>query len=602
MTTDTTAPDLALQALRRTGVFRDLPDATIEDLARRAEIVMVEADVPLFAIGDRSDDLYVVVSGRLDVVQPDGAGGEIHLRRLSHGDTVGEIALIDGEPRSATVRAVRDAVLLRISRLAFEQTAQRDPAALLSVCRVLVRRARVPREEKAAPLIGLVPVSPRAPTARTAEALAAAMSPAERVICIDAAMVAERLGPGAAAGERPHDLTQWLDLVERDHDQIILIADSGDTPWTRHCIRAADTIVMIASATDSAREITLPGRLRESAHGSYDRRELLIVHPDAVKLPRGTRAFLDAAQVDAHHHVRLGVQADLARAARLLAGRGHGLALAGGAARGFAHIGVIRALRERRIPIDIVAGTSMGSIVAAQCAAGWSPDRMRDECRRYLVDSSPFDFTVPIVAATRGHRFQRMLQAFFGDTMMEDLWVRCATVSSSAVSASVVPHERGPVTYAVRASCALPGLLPPVVTGDDVLVDGVFLENLPVHVVKRMGAGRVIAVNVIPSSGKALAATAEDSALRHLGRLLNPFSGNHLPPVLHLAMQGFFLGAHHASAKAKDEVELYIEPDTSDIWFLDFGALDAAIVTGYEAARRAMDSRPRGHGLGTEIA
>lgn len=388
---------------------------------------------------------------------------------------------------------------------------------------------------------------------------------------------------------------------------MILQADREDNVWTRHVIREADIILLLADATDRPHEVILPGRLVSPRQGSFDRRELVLVQPDGLSLPRDTRRWLDRMHVDGHYHVRLGKTADMARIGRMLAGRGHGLALGGGASRGFAHIGAIRELIKARIPIDIVCGTSMGSIVAAQVACGWSPQKMQEESRRYLVDSSPFDFTMPLVAATRGHKFEHMLEAFFGNAQLEDLWIRCGTVSASLVHANVVPHFKGSVAHAVRASCALPGLLPPLVVENDILVDGVFLENLPVRVTRQMGAGRLIAVNVLSGTTSAMnssfaSLTEKHGFLRQVGNMINPFAGPRPPPIIDFTMQGFFLGAHHTSAQAKEEVDLFIEPDTNQFWFLDFSILDAAIAEGEIAARKALDSCPWRSDFAAEVS
>jgi predicted acylesterase/phospholipase RssA len=266
------------------------------------------------------------------------------------------------------------------------------------------------------------------------------------------------------------------------------------------------------------------------------------------------------------------------------------LALSGGAARGFAHLGVVRALREAGVPIDVVCGTSMGSIVAAQCALGWDVARMRDELHRCLVARSPFDYTMPLVSAVSGERYDRMLQEFFGDKQVEDTWLRCATVSASLANAAPVVHRRGPLWLATRCSSALPGLLPPVERDGDLLVDGVFLDNLPADVAREEGRGRTIAVNVIPKVGAAEweALTEKGSALKHVMRMVAPSSRSRIPPIMNLVMQGFFLSTLSDAARIREEVDLYVEPDTSRFWFLDLDCIDDAIAEGHAAARREI--------------
>ena len=124
---------------------------------------------------------------------------------------------------------------------------------------------------------------------------------------------------------------------------------------------------------------------------------------------------------------------DFARLARFLAGRAIGLVLGGGGARGFAHIGILRALREANISIDMVGGTSMGASIAAQYALGWSPRRMLEENRRVWVKLRPQkDYTLPIVSLLSSRIAVRCARLMYGDTQIEDLWLRFFCVSSSA--------------------------------------------------------------------------------------------------------------------------------------------------------------------------
>jgi len=175
---------------------------------------------------------------------------------------------------------------------------------------------------------------------------------------------------------------------------------------------------------------------------------------------------------------------DLGRLARLLTRRGVGLVLSGGGARGFAHLGVIRALREARVPIDFVGGSSIGSIIAAGVAVGWSDDEMRMRYRRSFVDTNPVnDYTFPFVALTRGRKVSRLLQREYGDVLIEEpapAFFFC--VSANLTTGRALEHRDGRLADALRASVAIPGVMPPAYRGEDVLVDGAAINNLPVDI------------------------------------------------------------------------------------------------------------------------
>jgi hypothetical protein len=150
------------------------------------------------------------------------------------------------------------------------------------------------------------------------------------------------------------------------------------------------------------------------------RKSLVLLHRNDAQSPSGTRRWLALRQMDQHFHLRWQNEADFGRLARCVAGRAIGLALGGGAARGFAHIGVIRALEEAGIPIDIVGGTSVGALIAAQWAMGWNAQRILDASRTYVL-SPQNDYTLPLVALLTGHRTSELLQNLFGKLDIQDL-------------------------------------------------------------------------------------------------------------------------------------------------------------------------------------
>jgi predicted acylesterase/phospholipase RssA len=398
------------------------------------------------------------------------------------------------------------------------------------------------------------------------------------------------VGAGAARatlGEQEHDrVARWLDTAEAGTSSLVLVADREDSAWTTRCVRQADVVLLVGRPR--SRPARLPARLASPRQGAHDRRELILVHPEGTDRPSGAAPWLGAIAVDAWHHVRLGVPDDFRRVARFLTGRAVGLAMSGGAARGFAHIGVLRALREAGVPIDLVCGTSMGSWVAAMASLNWSDARIAKIMQEEMVDRSPLDYQLPVLAMAGGRRFDAMLLALFGDGLAEDTWRRFFSVCCSLTRSTVVRHSTGSLARAVRASCSLPGLFPPVVEGGEVLVDGVFLDNLPAEAAAQAGAGRTIAVNVLPPVAGDWENFADRSTLRQVARMLSPRAEDRLPPIVKLGMQGVFLGTANASARIRREVDLFIEPAVGKIWFLDFGACKRVIELGYEAAKPAI--------------
>lgn len=217
---------------------------------------------------------------------------------------------------------------------------------------------------------------------------------------------------------------------------------------------------------------------------SHTQRTLLLVHPAATAVPSQTGEWLRLHPVSRHFHVREDRGTDLGRVARLIARKGHGLALGGGGARGFAHLGILKACEVHGMAVDCLSGTSMGAIMACQYAMGLSMEELMRLNHR-MVDVRPFtEYTVPMISLVAGHRAERAFLETFGETTMEDLWIPCVAVSANITTSSLVVHDRGLVRRAARASSALPGILPPVVEGAHLLVDGGVVNNLPADIVR----------------------------------------------------------------------------------------------------------------------
>lgn len=172
-----------------------------------------------------------------------------------------------------------------------------------------------------------------------------------------------------------------------------------------------------------------------------------------------------------------------------------GLALGSGGARGFAHLGVIKVLKENNIPIDYLAGSSMGSLVACFYGAGIDIDRLYKIAtafkRKYYLD-----FTVPKMGFIAGKRVKELIHLFTKGKMLEELIVPVAVVATDLMSGEKVVFTKGSIADAVRASISIPGIFVPEKVNGRLLVDGGVVDRIPVSVVKDMGADLVVAVDV----------------------------------------------------------------------------------------------------------
>jgi predicted acylesterase/phospholipase RssA len=312
----------------------------------------------------------------------------------------------------------------------------------------------------------------------------------------------------------------------------------------------------------------------------------VLLHPAGVR-PHGTARWLAARSVDRHFHVREGRDDDVARLARLLTGSAIGLVLGGGGARGFAHLGALRALEEAGVPIDFVGGTSIGAIIAAGPALGLDAGEALEMCRRRF--SGLFDVTLPLVSLLTGRRISDNLEAVLGGTDIEDLVLPYLCVATNLSRAQAVVHQRGSLFRAVRSSISLPGVLPPVSIDGDLYVDGGLLDNLPIEVMAAACGGPVVAIDVSPEEDlrSDLDLLGAVSGWQVLWQRLNPFARPlEVPYIPSVLMRSVVVGSlvRERERRASGLAGLYVKMPVAGFRLLEFGAIEAIAECGYRAS------------------
>ena len=496
-----------LQLVARSTLLGDLPSQVLAALLPSLEPVTLAGGQTLCHRGDPSDALYMLCSGSLGAFAPGHASDEERLLGcIVPGQTVGELGVLARHPRTATVRALRDCTLLRL----------RDTERLLSLMaahpEVLARLladllGRVQWREDARNLnpprtFALLPAHPGLPLRAAAHHLLEALSPLGPVLLVDAAL---------GRGRDP----QWHDQRESEHRFVVYLPD-GDDAWRERCIRQADQFLLLARADEAPGE--WPDEVcRTGVDALHRARHLLLLAGDAPTPARATAAWLERFEAPiTWHHLR--GPSDWMRVGRLLGRRATGLVLSGGGARGFGHLGVVRALRELGMPIDALGGTSIGAIVAAGVACEWDDQQLLERMHQAVVAGHPLrDLTLPLIALTRGKRATRLLRVAFESRRIEDLPLPFFCTSANLTAGRVAVHTRGMLWKWLRAGAAIPGILPPLLDQGMVHVDGAVLNNLPTDVMHDAGIHDIIAVDI--GGEDALPASFEDAALPTLPRL-----------------------------------------------------------------------------------
>lgn len=564
----------ALAVLASMPVFDELDPGTLLAVADQLEWFCLPSGEVLFEHGEVADSLYAVTSGALGAYHSDADGNLQLIGRIQRGETVGEGALLSGGRRTATVKSIRDTELVRFSKDAFDQLIQVYPLAMLHIARLALRRleqsqrAEYPRSSSKSFAI--------LSNGRMADAMAFAQSLAESI--------GQYGKTELFARDRVDQHTSaWFNEVEARRDYVVFVADDSDTAWTRQCIGQADTLILLVDSRDKPSpwfDTALAGRDVTSSQ----QLELVVQHRRQVR-PRAAKRWLAHCTATQHHHITS--HADIDRLARLLTSNAVGIVFSGGGARGFAHIGVVKALREAGIPIDHCGGTSIGSIIASGVAAGWNTEQLVEIYRRTFVEQNPIgDYTLPLISLSAGHRVSRLLRSEVGKLDIEDLLLPFFCVSADLVTSSVVVHRSGPLWRSLRASIAIPGILPPVFLDNQILVDGGVANHLPVDIMRDLGRGRVIGVDV--SSESSLASCDDVDELSFLARLKLIRSGR-APNILQLLLRAGSMSTNRVTAANREQSSILLTPDLAGIDMLDWKAFDRAIEAGYRSALERID-------------
>ncbi|OJZ84457.1 hypothetical protein ASPFODRAFT_220227 [Aspergillus luchuensis CBS 106.47] len=502
--------------------------------------------------------------------------------------------------------------------------------------------------------VGILPVTAGVPVVEFGNRLLQALHQigvTNGATSLNQAAILNHLGRHAFSKMGKLKLSQYLADLEEKYGMVLYIADTTvNSPWTQTCITQADCILLVglAESTPSIGEYErfLLG-MKTTA-----RKELVLLHGERYCPPGLTRQWLkNRVWINGgHHHVQMAfrltaepshpqtkrfgtvlkqrvqvIQAeiqkytsrrirqsplysaqtpfkgDFHRLARRLCGRSVGLVLGGGGARGIAQVGVIKALEEAGIPIDIIGGTSIGSFIGALYARDADVVPMYGRAKKFAgrmgsIWRFALDLTYPTVSYTTGHEFNRGIFKTFGDSQIEDFWLEfyCNTTNISRSRAEY--HSSGYTWRYVRASMSLAGLIPPICDEGSMLLDGGYIDNLTVDHMKGLGADVIFAVDV---------GSIDDNTPQGYGDSLsgfwavvnrwNPFSSCPNPPTLsEIQARLAYVSSIENLERAKNTPGcLYMRPPIDPYGTLDFAKFDEIYQLGYAYGKNYLEKLKR---------
>ncbi len=598
--------ELLVNSLKQ--VFGEFDDAMLKTLAPLLEWVELAGGQTLLREGDHGDDLHFVISGRLRAYVRNDAGGQTLIGEIMRGQTIGEMALFTGEPRSATVITIRDSVLVRMTRPIFEQLLSEYPLLSLSMTRLIIerlKRSNNPRAGNWRPVnICLLPITAGLDPAILGARLVNALSRHEPALLVSSATIGTMLHDPTIAEanrsqvQRYRRLTQTLDELESRHNTLVFVPDADpDSEWTRRCIRYADEVLLLADA--DAPPAIHPHETRylmkeEKLTGA--RQVLVLLHRHNKTLPTDTHRWLDRRPLAGHIHIRPDVIRDIERLARIESGRAIGLVFCGGGARGFAHLGVYKALCEYGIDVDYVGGTSIGAVMGAFSAFDMPPELVIARARKAFQLNPTSDYNlIPLLSLIKGRKLKRVIEGAIQecvgvDADIEDTWKNFFCVATNYSRTSELVISRGKLAKSVRASVSIPGALPPVIHNGDLLVDGGTFNNFPTDVMARMGVGKMIGVDLMQEQLREVKLEEVPGTWALLRNSLRKAEDRKfwLPSLTSTLLNVTLLYSASRQKAAREMIDLCFHPDLRDVGMLKWGEFDRAVDIGYRHAIQVL--------------
>ncbi len=548
--------------------------------------------------GAEANALYVVNFGLFEVK---GFDGQV-VTEIGAGQLIGEIGFFANAPRTASVVAARNSEVLEIDRIEFDALTARHPEIQRAVTRALARRLvrlasrivgnRGRRPYSSPRLATIVPAG----NGRLGSVFLAKLRSA--ILTLGGGCFLTREDAARQFPEEdpdPHAMSSWLAEIERSHDLVLCIADRELNSWTDLALRSADQVLLVAEG-----EAADPNPAERLAFALFppDRRRLLKVEPRRSAFGAPGAAWRDKREVFMTHHLALQDDEDFRSVARFLAGRAIGFVAGGGGAHGPAHVGIYRAFCEAGVVFDIHGGSSVGAAMAAPFSLLKEPEDIKAQTQEMFVERAALKrFNIPRYGLLDHEVFDQELRQRYGAHPIEDMWKPYFAVATDLSTYSMRVIRQGALWEAIRASSAIPGVLPPFFdTEGHMLVDGEVVDNVPTAVMTSLKSGPNLVVDLRPKNhcffNFGYATIPGRRAL--IGRLLTPWSRkDRLPrcPGPASVIQRSIFGNIRDQLKPKPPLELTLQPPAfRGSSFMNWDQNAYVFDASYEWAKLQIDS------------
>ena len=561
-------------------IFGEIDEATKSYIESKLDWVNLKRNEYLFKQHDTADGLYTVLLGKLEALIETPLEPKL-LGFINPSETVGEMALITGDKRSASIRCYRNATLVKMSTEVFEELCKKQPSFALNIARIIIGRLKTSQNQRKEKQIFNNVAFYRAdinPDTSNALSLLIRLYTKQKenyVFNIFSFRKRFKLKPevNIDLSYKEH-INNWLNELEFEYNRIILDLRGFSIEVMRFLLDYCDLCIIFKTfgkdPIPSVQEQDFYSRLNNSTQ----KMRLILCHPKHNSSPSNTKTWLENRPPMRHAHIQHGSMKDVNRIYRYLTGTSIALVLGGGGAKGIAHLGVLKALKEANIPIDYICGTSMGSIVAGIYAMFNDTDKTIEIARK-IFSKNPTPKSdlniIPKRSFYKGKRISDLLDLYCNGVDIEDLWLPFFAVSSNITNPKMNIITKGSIKTAVLASTAVPGLFPPIIIDNEVHVDGGIFSNLPIDIMMQENIGTLIACRVNKEIN-----------------VVDP-KGVKIPGILTTFMKSIMAYSDSFSDHLQQYVDIYFEPESNQYGLLDWKFTDKLIQLGYEHAKKVLE-------------
>ncbi|XP_076258839.1 patatin like phospholipase domain containing sws isoform X2 [Rhynchophorus ferrugineus] len=610
--------------------------------------LFMESGRAVYRQDDESESTYIVLSGRLRSVITHSNGKKELVGEYGKGDLVGVVEMVTQTKRSTTVIAVRDSELAKLPEGLFNVIKIKFPIVVTRLIKLLGHRILGSWQKPSITgpcrsstidsrpsqinfsTVAIVAASDDVPLTGFTYELYHCLTAIGPTIRLTSDVIKKNLGITIMDPNNEYRLSSWLAQQEDQHKISLYQCDLTVSAWTQRCIRQADCILIVGLGDNPASLGKVEKELERLAIRTQ--KELVLLHREGGK-PKNTISWLNMRSwVSSHHHILCpnrvfarrsqyrinelyskvcatdpNIHSDFSRLARWLTGKSVGLVLGGGGARGSSHIGMIKAIQEAGIPIDMVGGVSIGAFMGSLWCQERDITTVTQKAREWSKKMTQWwrqlwDLTYPVTSMFSGKDFNNTIKGTLGDTYIEDLWIPFFTITTDITSSCMRIHSHGSLWRYVRASMSVVGIFPPLCDPADghMLVDGCYINNVPADVMRSLGANHILAIDVGSVDDQDLTNYGDDlSGWWLLWKRFNPFAKPIKVPNLPDIQTRL---AYVSCVRQLEEVKTsdyceYIRPPIDKYKTLQFGSFDEIREVGYLHGKAYFEGQSRSGNL-----